>query len=43
METAASFLIQCLASGAASQERLLKDLDMKRKYRLSAKTSLLYS
>lgn len=29
METAASFLLQCLASGAASQERLLKDLDMK--------------
>lgn len=42
METAASFLLQCLASGAASQERLLKDLDMKCKYRLLAKTQLLY-
>jgi len=42
METAASSLLQCLASGAASQERLLKDLDMKCKYRLLAKTQLLY-
>lgn len=32
METAASFLLQCLASIAVSQERLLKDLDMKCKY-----------
>lgn len=37
MEAAASFLLQCLASGAASQKRLLKYLDVKCKYRLLAK------
>lgn len=41
METAARFLLQCLASAAASWERLVKDLGKECKWRQLAKWSLM--
>lgn len=41
METAACFLLQCLASAAASWERLVKDLGEECKCRQLAKWSLM--
>lgn len=42
METAAGFLLQCLASAAASWERLVKDLGKECKWRQLPKWSWMW-